>query len=103
MSSPSNNLAAPSQKRPPSLRRGALKIAAIYLVFATLWIIFFADIFSSLVDPHRILYLETLEDSLFALCTGILLYVLVLRFARERTAVEDALRQNERRYRSLVL
>jgi len=103
MSSPSSHLPATGRKRAPSPRRGALKIAGIYLVFATLWILFFADIFSSLLDPRRIVYLETIEDSLFALCSAILLYVLVLRFARERTAIENALSRNERRYRSLVL
>lgn len=85
------------------MRRAALKIAAIYLAFAAVWIFLFADAFSRLMDAHKILYLETLEDSLFAFCTAILLYVLVMRFARQRAKIEEALWRNERRYRSLVL
>jgi PAS domain S-box-containing protein len=84
------------------LRRGAFRISVIYLVFATLWISFVDSIISRLVDESRVPYFHTLEDVSFALCTGILLYVLVKRFARERAIIEDALRRNERRYRSLV-
>lgn len=48
-------------------------------------------------------YLEIVEYIAFALGSGVLLYVLVVRFARQRAVIEDALRRNERRYRSLVL
>ena len=103
MSSPSTILHAPHQKRPPSLRREALKIAGIYLVFATLWIAFSDKILSHITDKRDIVYFETIEDGGFAICTCILLYVLVMRFARERAVIEEAVRRNERRYRSLVL
>jgi PAS domain S-box-containing protein len=103
MSSASTILHSPPLKRSQSLRRGAFKIAAIYLIFATLWISFAHFFLIRLVEESRVPYLETLEYIAFALCTGVLLYVLVMRFARERTAIEDALRRNERRYRSLVL
>jgi PAS domain S-box-containing protein len=103
MSSASTILHSPPHKRPPSLRRGAFKIAAIYLTFATLWISFAHFFLIRFVDESRVPYIETLEYIAFALCTGVLLYVLVMRFARERATIEDALRRNERRYRSLVL
>ncbi len=103
MSSASTILHSPPHKRSPSLRRGALKIALIYLIFAALWFPFAHIFVTRLVDETRVPYIETLEYVAFALCTGILLYVLTMRFARERTVIEDALRRNERRYRSLVL
>ena len=103
MSSASTILHSPPHKRSPSLRRGAFKIAVIYLAFATLWISFANIFLTRLVDESRVPYIQTLEYIAFALCTGGLLYVLVMRFARERATIEDALRRNERRYRSLVL
>src|SRR5688572_21976312 len=99
MSSASTILHSPPQKRPTSLRRGAFKIAVIYLAFATLWISFAHFFVIRLVDETKVPYLETLEYIAFTLCTGILLYVLVMRFARERAVIENALRRNERRYR----
>jgi PAS domain-containing protein len=103
MSTPSTNLHAPQSRRATTFRQGAFKIAAIYLVFAALWIGLSETILSRVADKSRVLYLERLEDAAFVLCTGILLYVLVMRFARERAAIEHAVRRNERRYRSLVL
>lgn len=90
-------------RRPPRPWHGALRIAAIYFAFAALWISFARDLVERWMDETRVPYLETFEYIAFALCTGILLYLLVLRFARERVQIEDALRRNERRYRSLVL
>ena len=87
----------------PNWRSGAVRMATIYLGFAMLWLAISLGITSRLTDTHRILYLETAEYSAFVLCTGILLFFLVRRFARERADVEEALRRNERRYRSLVL
>lgn len=82
---------------------GALKIAAVYLAFGAIWILFFADLFDRVPDAHKLVHLEALEDSLFAVCSAVLLYVLVRRFEKARIAAEEALRGNERRYRSLVL
>ncbi len=103
MNSPSSILHAPHSKRPPNPRRGALQIAAIYFAFAVGWISFANPLVAGFFDETRVPYLETVEYLAFALCTGLLLYVLVLRFARDRVSIEDALRRNERRYRSLVL
>ena len=103
MSRPSTILPAPRPKRPPHLRREAMKTAAIYLAFATGWIAFGDQLLSQIADPSQILHFEFLKDTAFAVFTTLLLYVLVMRFARQRSVVEDALRRNERRYRSLVL
>src|SRR5919205_722061 len=54
MSSPSTILHGSPQKRPPSLRLGALKIAFTYLVFATLWIAFSDEIISRIADKRRV-------------------------------------------------
>ena len=103
MKTPVTELQAPALKRTTAPRRGAVRIAAIYLVIATLWIAFSDNVLSRVSSKNRVLFLERIEDSAFAVCTSALLYVLVMRFARERAKIEDALRRNERRYRSLVL
>src|ERR1041384_6544302 len=97
MNPPASSLPAPQGKRTPTLRRGALKMAAIYLAFATVWIAFSDGVLSRISDKRRVLYVERIEDGAFALCTGVLLYALVMRFARQRAVIEDALRRNERR------
>lgn len=111
MSRPENTLSGPlspperdrKREHPPGWHRGALTIAVIYLVFAALWISLSHSLVSRLVEQIRAPYLELLEDTAFALCTGLLLYGLVSRFARRQAVVEEALSRNERRYRSLVL
>ncbi len=103
MSSASTILHRPSSKRPASPRRGALRIAVIYFAFAVAWIPLANFFFRRFVGEARAHYLETIEYLAFALGSGILLFVLVVRFARQRATIEDALRRNERRYRSLVL
>jgi PAS domain S-box-containing protein len=89
--------------RVPSWRWGTARIAGIYLAFAIVWLAISLGIMSRIADTQRVLYLETIEYSAFVLCTGVILFVLVRRFAREREAAEEAVRRNERRYRSLVL
>lgn len=103
MSYPKGQFSALPSKRLPGLRRTAVMIAAIYLVFATAWIVSSEQLLSHVVKQSRAPYFELLEDMAFAICSAGLLYVLVLRFTRAHAATEDALRRNERRYRSLVL
>lgn len=103
MSSASSVLHRPPAKRPASPWRGALRIAVIYFVFAVGWIPLANFFFGRFVGAARAHYLEIIEYIAFALGSGVLLYVLVVRFARQRAVIEDALRRNERRYRSLVL
>jgi PAS domain S-box-containing protein len=102
MSDTKGNSFTPPPKRVPGVRRTALTIASIYLAFATAWIVSSERLLSQFVKQSRIPYFELVEDMAFALCSAVLLYVLVLRFTRARAATEDALRRNERRYRSLV-
>ena len=82
MSTPSTNLHAPQSRRATTFRQGALKIAAIYLAFAALWIACSDYVLARINDKSRMLYVERVEDAAFALCTGILLYVLVMRFVK---------------------
>ena len=103
MSSASTILHRPSGKRPASPGRGAARIAILYLVFAIAWIPLANFFFRFWVGPARAQYLEIIEYLAFALGSGVLIYLLVVRFARQRAVIEDALRRNERRYRSLVL
>jgi PAS domain S-box-containing protein len=103
MNSASTVLHGSQARRPTSPWRGASRIAVIYLIFAIGWISFANFFVKPFVDESRVPYLETIEYIAFALGSAVLLYVLVVRFARQRAVIEDALRRNERRYRSLVL
>ncbi len=102
-----SNPKATSTSAPPphagSLRSGAIRIASIYLAFALAWLAISLGLLSQITDTNRVLLVETIEYVTFVLGTGILLFVLIRRFARERAAVEEELRRNVRRYRSLVM
>ncbi len=100
---PATSAAASRARRASGFRRGALRIALIYLTFAAAWIAFADRVLSHVVDATRLPYVVIYKESAFAICSAILLYVLVMRLARQRVAVENTLRRNERRYRSLVL
>ncbi|HWN93584.1 MAG TPA: PAS domain S-box protein, partial [Methylomirabilota bacterium] len=103
MSIPATSTVAPRAKRASGFRQGALTIVAIYLAFAAVWIAFSDGILSRMLDDTRVPYLQVSKNAAFAICSAILLYLLVLRLALQRATVENALRRNERRYRSLVL
>ncbi len=103
MSSASTILHRPSAKRPVSPGRGALRIAVLYLAFAVAWIPLANFFFRRLVGESRAHDLEIIEYLAFAFGSSVLIYLLVVRFARQRAVIENALRRNERRYRSLVL
>ena len=101
----SNPAAAPSASESPrtqDFRSGAIRITVIYVVFALIWLGLSIGVFSRMTDTQRVLNLQTAEYVAFVLCTGLLIFVLVGRFARGHAAVEEELRRNERRYRSLV-
>ena len=63
----------PGRGRRPDWRHGALGIAGVYLIFATVWLTLSHSLLSRLVDPSRVPYLELLEDAAFALCTGLVI------------------------------
>lgn len=102
MSSPATRLYGTS-KRPPNPRIGALRVALIYLAFAACWIFFADALIGRFVDKQRLPNLQLVEYLTFTICTAVLLYFLVLGYARQRAVTEAALRRNELRYRSLVL
>src|SRR5688500_17684251 len=96
----------PSNSSPghgPSLRSGAIRIAASYLGFAILWLGISIGVSALVRDSHRAALIATIEYTAFVIGTGALLFFLIRRFTRERAAVEEQLRRNERRYRSLVM
>ena len=68
-------------------RSVALRISAVYLAFAALWIAFSDRLLSAVHDPKRIVLFETIEDSCFAIITGFLFYFLIARFVRQRRLV----------------
>jgi len=86
------------------MRRGALKIAGIYLGFAAIWMVFFEQ--TSLLGPgsSQNSLSRNFGGFIFALCTAVLLYVLILRFARRagRPSKTPSVGTSDR-YRSLVL
>lgn len=92
-----------AKPRPQSFRSGAIRLASIYVAFALIWLATSIAILSRITDARSLLYVETVEYITFIVGTGILLFVLIRRFARERAAVDEEVRRNERRYRSLVL
>src|SRR5678816_1539790 len=102
MSSPSTILHGPGSKRLPGLYAGALRLASIYLLFAAVWIFGLHKLMHTLGQTH-LHEIEFIEDTAFAVCTAILIFLLVRRLTHQRVIVERALRRNERRYRSLVL
>jgi PAS domain S-box-containing protein len=103
MAQPPDNKSHGQTGRTPSLRSGAIRIAAAYLGFAILWLAFSIAVSPRVMDSQRASFIATIEYTAFVVGTGVLLFVLIRRFTRERAAVEEDLRRNERRYRSLVL
>lgn len=86
-----------------SLRSGAIRIATFYLGFAILWLIFSLVVTARIRDVQDVILIASIEYVAFVLGTGVLLFLLIRGFTRERAAVEEQLRRNERRYRSLVM
>src|SRR5215213_2410765 len=103
MGQPSEKTANGASGAGPTLRSGAIRIAACYLGFAILWLGISVGVSAWVRDSQRAVQIATIEYTAFVLGTGALLFFLIRRFTRERAAVEEQLRRNERRYRSLVL
>jgi two-component system, cell cycle sensor histidine kinase and response regulator CckA len=83
-------------------RRSALRIVAIYAVFAGFWIYFSDNALSWLgMGPSLILRISMLKGFLFILVTGTLLYQLISRRIVQSLREESALRRSEERYRVL--
>lgn len=103
MSRPSEKSTNGATGAGPSLRSGAIRIAGCYLGFAILWLGISVGVSAWVRDSQSAVLIATIEYTAFVLGTGALLFFLIRRFTRERAAVEEELRRNERRYRSLVL
>lgn len=72
----------------PSGRRGALEVAAVYGLFAALWILF-SDTAVKLIftDPADIVQASMIKGWLFVAVTSILLFVLVQRLLKRLLAI----------------
>ncbi len=69
----------------------ALKIIAVYAVFAALWIFLSDEALGLLIkDPAVIVHLSVFKGFLFILVTAAILYKLIVRYAAERKRVEEA-------------
>lgn len=76
----------------------ALKISLLYLIVATVWILFSDAALNAIVEnPDQIAFLQTVKGWAFVLFTAGLLYFLFQRELQKRQRAEDELkRQNER-------
>jgi len=80
-----------------------LKIAAAYAFVGGLWILFSDRLLALLVsDPETLTRLQTFKGWFYVLVTAWLLYVLVQRSIANIRRSEQALRESEGRYRSLM-
>ena len=71
----------------------AIKIAAVYCVFASLWIVLSDSVIESLAfDKDYLSTLQTAKGLAFVVITTLLIFVLVLRFVRSQKATENYLR-----------
>jgi PAS domain S-box-containing protein len=83
-----------SKKNDGMDRRAALKIVAIYALFAALWIYFSDSALGLLIeDTGSLVYLSTMKGFLFIIVTGALLYHLISlhinKFRQSERALED--------------
>jgi PAS domain S-box-containing protein len=83
-------------------RLTALRIIAIYVLFAALWIYLSDEILGILVrDPAIIVRISVFKGFLFIVVTSALLYQLIVRQIQKTRGIEKELRVSEKRYRSL--
>jgi PAS domain S-box-containing protein len=84
-------------------RRAALRIVAIYAVFATTWIYLSDTALTLLVSDLATLFqLAVLKGLLFITCTGPLLYQLIVRHFYKSRLLEEDLRKNQSLVNSLI-
>jgi len=84
-----------------ALRNFPLKIAAIYGVFSGLWI-GGSDQFVHFLFPDVVSTAQTFKGGAFVICTTVLLFLLLRREMRRRTAIEMRLRDSERKFRAIA-
>lgn len=84
-------------------RQTALKIASIYAVFSTMWILFSDQILFSLVHSADLLTkIQTLKGWLFIVVTATIIYSLLYREISAVKESEMRLRESEERFRDLI-
>lgn len=87
----------------PLMRSAPLKIAAIYLGLATLWIVFSDQVVAWLVADARLLTLvQTLKGWFFVGSTAVLIFVLLRRELATYQATADNLRRVSQELRDLL-
>lgn len=87
----------------PGLRKPALRVALIFALFSTLWIVF-SDRFLALVisDVQQMAALQTGKGVIFVLVTAGLIYFLLRRELSAIQKTDEALREREKSFRTLA-
>lgn len=84
-------------------KRVALKVALVYALCGALWILFSDRLLVALVaDRWEIGRLSTAKGLLFILVTALALYATIHRWQARARKIQDAHRESEERYRTLV-
>ncbi|MFH1156692.1 MAG: ATP-binding protein [Pseudomonadota bacterium] len=95
----------PSGKRKIAIAgdvQAALRLAAVYCVFSSLWILFSDQIVYLLVkNPEFLTKIQTVKGWLFVLTTSLILFVLLKREIGHYLKAEKRLLESERNYRSI--
>lgn len=83
--------------------RSALRIASIYAIFGSLWILFsdLALLRAVGTNTELLASLQSVKGAFFILVTTFLLYLLVVRAIRNEASVEQALHASERSFREV--
>jgi PAS domain S-box-containing protein len=80
----------------------AARVAFLYILFGSLWILFSDSLLESLVsDAHALTKLQTYKGWAYVLASGLLIFVLLQRELRIRSAVEWKFDESEERYGQL--
>ncbi len=81
----------------------ALRIVVVYTLFSAAWI-YLSDLalLAWLADPAVIVRFSVIKGLIFILVTGALLYQLIARYIWSAKQIEEALRESEKRYQTLV-
>jgi diguanylate cyclase (GGDEF)-like protein/PAS domain S-box-containing protein len=88
---------------PPRSRALALKIAIVYWIVGTLWILFSDETARALArDPGLLTKIQMYKGWLYVFATGILLYALIRRFGARLEQALGRLTESETRFRQVV-
>ena len=86
-----------------SQSRSAFRIVLYYLVFGISWIAISDRVLEQLVqDPHRLSTLQTYKGWAFVLASALLVYLTIQRELRAGLRTDQALRESEEKYHSLI-